>query len=486
MYKKHKSLIVLQVILSATVVVLLNSYLQSRPDLQDRILLVEPDESNPDGAVENEMLVNDLAYEENIRRAYDFLESHDYRNALAYFRFANQQQPSNKEPFLGVAESFLELDQLDPAKNNINNAAKLGDFDTDDNNLLVKFYILNRQLDEAASVYTGISDKNIESYYLGALINLMQPNLNNAKEKLNLIITQVSNSEFSSFSDRTYLDSSAVLLADIEIYETFVDTPRAYLLTLVGQSLVDLEEYSLARRFFFEAIRDKGDYRDAWLYLGYSYILSDNLVEAEKTLQKAKELDPYNPVTYFYLGLVQFGLEDYDLSIRSLEQASGFGYEPNYQLQEYLGHNYYKLARFDQAINSYRQVVSQNNVGMDTMVRYSWLMIEYQNDTAEATTNGNRAIALYPDEGMSYNLLGWAYLADRNFDLALQQFELALERDEELPAVYLNIGVIYKQQGRIDLARENFEQAERLARLTSNDSIFERAKSELSILNSEQ
>lgn len=481
MYKKHQGLIVLQILLSLTVVILLNSYLRSQPELQDRILLV--DQSVGDATESEELLVNDLDYQENLERGYSFLEKHDYRNALAYFRFANIQEPSNKDPFLGVAESFLELDNLDPAKNNINSAAKLGDFDTDDNNLLIKFYILNRQLDKAAEVYSDIGQKNIESYYLGALINLMQPNLKNAEEKLNLIITQVSNDEYSSFSDVEYLASSRVLLEDIDIYETFMDTPQAYLLSLVGQSLVDLEEYSLARRFFFEAIRDKGDYRDAWIYLGYSYLLSDSLVEAEKTLQKAKDLDPYSSITYFYLGLTQLGLEEFENSIKSFEQASGFGYEPNYQLQEYLGHNYYKLAKFDQAINAYAQVVSQNTVGMDTLVRYGWLMIEYREDYSAAIVNGNRAISLYPEEGMPYNLLGWAYLAQEDYEAALAQFEIALQKNQEIPAVYLNTGVVYREQGRLDLALESFSQAERLARLTSNESIYERAKFEIENLN---
>jgi tetratricopeptide (TPR) repeat protein len=234
----------------------------------------------------------------------------------------------------------------------------------------------------------------------------------------------------------------------------------------------------LARRFFFEAIRDKGDYRDAWLYLGYSYLLSDNLVEAEKTLLKAKELDPYNDVTYFYLGLTELGLEKYQLSIRSFEKASGFGYEPAYQVQEYLGHNYYKLAKFDQAINAYRQVVASNFVGMDTLLRYSWLMIEYKKDYEAAIQNGIRAVELYPNKGMSYNLLGWGYLADDDLDLAIVEFEKALEIGEEIPAVYLNLGVVYMKQERYDLADENFAQAQRMAKLTSNESIYERASYE--------
>lgn len=475
MYRKHQGLIVVQILLSLVIVILFNSYLKSKPELQDKILMIDSVSEGGD----DELVVNDLAYEENIERGYAFLDAHDYRNALGYFKFANQQKPADKEPFLGVAESFLELDRLEPAKNNINSAAKLGEFDVSDNNLLIKFYILNRQLDKAAEIYSGLSDKNIETYYLGALINLMQPNLENAKDKLELIVSKVANAEYSSEKDNEYLDSSKVLLEDINIYETFVDTPQAYLLSLVGQSLVDLEEYSLSRRFFFEAISDKGDYRDAWLYLGYSYLLSDNLVEAEKTLKKAKELDPYNAITYFYLGLTELGMGGYDLSIRSFEKASGFGYEPSYQVQEYLGHNYYKLSKFDQALNAYKQVVALNPVGMDTLVRYSWLMIEHVNDYENAISNGVRAVELYPSRGMSYNLLGWGYLANGNLDLALVEFEKALQTGEEIPAVYLNLGVVYKEKARYDLAEDNFEQAQRMSKLTSNESIYERAAFEL-------
>lgn len=483
MYRKHQGLLIVQILLSVGIVVLLNSYLKSRPDLQDKVL---PDlEQEVDVVLDPVVVSNDLDFQENIDKAYQFLSDHNYNTALAYFKLANAQAPDRKEPFLGVAETFLELDKLEPAKNNINSAALLGDFSVDDNNLLVKFYILNRQLDKAAEVYTSISNKNNESYFLGALINLMQPNLENAKQKLGVVVASVNSSEYSSVKDLEILEASEVLLDDIAVYETFIDSPHSYLLTLTGQSLIALDELSLSRRFFFEGIREKGDYRDAWLYLGYSYLLSDNLAEAEKTLTKAKELDPYEPLTYFYLGMSQLGQGKYNDSIRSLEQASGFGYEPSYVIQEYLGHNYYKLEKYDQAYNSYNQVVSQRRASLETYIRLAWILIEVREDRVGAIDNGLKVVGEYPDEAMSYNILGWSYLADGNYELALIELEKSLELDNELEAAYLNIGLVYLEQERIDLAVTNLEQALELASLNSNDGIYQRAELILEGINNE-
>lgn len=478
MHRKHWGLIFLQIGLSIGIVVLLNKYLETRPVLQDKIL---PDVTDVETPVLD--VTNDLSFTENLDKAYENLRDHKYQEALAYFKIANQKSPESMEPFLGVAEVFLELDKLEPAKNNLNSAAKLGNFGVEANNILVKFYILNRQLDKAAEIYTSMSSKNNESLFLGALINILQPNTTNAKEKLELIVNSSSNQEYDLFDESNIADTARVVLEDIKIYETFVDTPHSYLLSLVGQSLIDLNELSLSRRLFFESIRQKSDYRDAWLYLGYSYLLSDNLEQAEDSFEKAKQLDPYLSDTYFYLGVAQMGLNKFEDSIRTFEQAAGFGYEPNFLIQEYLGHNYYKLSKFQQAENSYSQVVNSGNASLEVYVRRGWIFIEYLKDIQGAIANANLAIQSYPSRAMAYNLRGWAYLSEENYDLALEDLERALELDPLLEAAYLNIGVLYENQGRMDLAKENFEKARDLAESENNQSIYERAVYELENIN---
>lgn len=481
MHKKHASLIALQIILSVTIVILFNQYLRdNRPDIQERLI--------PQPIAEEEQkearTLNELSYQENLTQGQEALNNHRYKDALNFFQQANQKDRFAIDPFIGVANTFLELDKLDPAKANLNSASQLGNFNTRANNTLTKFYILNRQIDKAAEIYNNTNPKNSETELLGTIINILQPNLENAKIKINQIITSTESQQYTSKKEQEILETSKKLLEDITLYETFIDSPQSYLLTLTGQSLININELSLSRRLLFEAIKQKQDYRDAWLYLGYSYLVGDNLEEAQKTLTKAKEIDPYNAETHLYLGLANLGLGNHNQSIRNLEQASGFGYQPSYMIQQYLGHNYYKTGKFDQAHNAYEQVIKENQASLETYLRNNWILIEYKKDLPKAIQNAQSATSKYPNNAMSHNLAGWSYLANNQFDQAIESLEKALQLNNKLPAAYLNLGVIYKQQNRKDLSLENLQQAYNLGLQQNEQSIADRAKQEIDNINS--
>ena len=59
-----------------------------------------------------------------------------------------------------------------------------------------------------------------------------------------------------------------------------------------------------------------------------------------------------------------------------------------------------------------------------------------------------------PRVGMSFSLLGAAYLVSRRFDEALPKLLLAIQEDPNYPPPYRSLAACYAQMGRLDEARQ--------------------------------
>ena len=76
---------------------------------------------------------------------------------------------------------------------------------------------------------------------------------------------------------------------------------------------------------------------------------------------------------------------------------------------------------------------------------------------------------------MAGNLVGWSYIASKEYDMALEYLFDALEKDDKIAAIHLNIGLAYKAQEEYEDALTYFENAIEL----DEGSIGSRAKAEI-------
>ncbi|WP_121969856.1 tetratricopeptide repeat protein [Leptolyngbya sp. BC1307] len=112
---------------------------------------------------------------------------------------------------------------------------------------------------------------------------------------------------------------------------------------------------------------------DVLALLGSLYLQVSNPQPAEAiaVLEKAKALQPENPLVMFALGSAYFSQADYMQAAQSIE--SGLKLEPdNANALFDLGNAYYKLTRYDQAIAQYEKAIANdasfwpavNNIGL--------------------------------------------------------------------------------------------------------------------------
>jgi Flp pilus assembly protein TadD len=90
------------------------------------------------------------------------------------------------------------------------------------------------------------------------------------------------------------------------------------------------------------------------------------------------------------------------------------------------------------------------------------------NQEVECFEKLNQAIALQPEYSYRYACRAFAYNHFNKIELALIDYERAIELDPDDAVAHNNLGVLLEQKGYYDQAKRRFEQADKLAKAEEN------------------
>jgi len=103
-----------------------------------------------------------------------------------------------------------------------------------------------------------------------------------------------------------------------------------------------------------------------------------------------------------------------------------------------------------------------------------------QNASGEALEAARKALLLGPDEAVNLDLMGEVMLMDGDILSAERFVRQALEKDENLGAAHLHLGMIHLERGETASAAAELRKAARLADDEAVRSLAERILSRLS------
>lgn len=408
--------------------------------------------------------------------AKSLFDQNKYQEALQTYVKAYELDKSSNLAIIGVAEVYFELDRQDLVQQNLQNALAKGDLTYDGKILVVKSHLLKQDLPNARQAYQSIQPESNQKLLLGFYIDSLSSNLKSGRDKLETIIKSNSNDEPSQIATK--------LKESLAVYDTFVDSPKSYLFAIIGKTLIEQNQFVIARPFLFGSIEDKNDYRDAWLMLGYSYLLSNKNEDAQKALERAKQIDPYNPEVYFYLGLAQQKNSQNDLAIENLKKASSFGFRSSKDSLVQLANSLYLEKNYAESSDYFIRASQVGVLSLEDYTKLVWMNLEQLNNPSLAVTISLEALQNYPTTPMANNLVGWAQLGAGNLTEANKYLKLALEQDPNLDAAYLNLGFLSLRQNNPTEALNLFQKAVELANQNRSSSIAERAQAEINKINS--
>jgi tetratricopeptide (TPR) repeat protein len=402
-------------------------------------------------------------------------EARQYDQSVQKYVQAFELDKSSNLALIGIASVYFELDKQEFVLKNLQNAEQKGSLNYEGKILLLKSAIFNQNIPAARNAFDSIAENTNEKLLLGSLINILANEVEEAENKLKNIAT-------NNISD-SYFILAQKLISSIDLYKTFIDSPHSYLLATSAKTLLDGDQFILARPLLFASIEKENDYRDAWLMLGYSYLLVNKNDDAIKSLNRAKQIDPYNPEVFFYLGLAEKKLNKTESSLENFQKASSFGFRNSKDNLVQIANSFYLEKRYEDAIDFYTRAQNEGTLKLDDYTKVVWINIEHLDQPQEALNAALIALENYSSTPMANNLAGWANIALGNLQEAEKFLQIALQIDPNFDPAYLNLGLLAKTQDQPEKAIENFNKAIQLANQNRSPSIAERAKSEIEKIN---
>ena len=432
------------------------------PFIEEREEEITPEQTDPDQlpeflAAEKESLTEDekvtrsKSYSEYMNRAKALYDRGYHSLAIAEYESALEVSPANPSPLIRIGIIHFEDGDYIKAKINFEQALQINPDNLNANTYLGRSLIAERKFEEAKKIFDSIQIHNQLSKYYQALLTAYFSNHEKAKNLFYEVVNIGTDPEISTYAQN--------LISAYDEFNSNQGGMNIHLHTLLAKAYVNAGEYNLAIPLLFDVLKEKKNYRDAWIILGYAYLNQEKYQDAVDAFEEARKLDPVRPQTSFFLGVGYYGLNNPEKAVAYLELAKKNGYEPVIQVNQKLAEIYLKLQNYEKSAENFEEVVSLNDQDVYYYVKPIWIYIDKLKKPEKAVALANKTVSAHPGEAMSYNLLGWASISINRLDDAKTLLEKAHSIDPNLDAVYLNYGLLLEQKGDPKGALNYYNQA---------------------------
>jgi len=377
-----------------------------------------------------------------------------YSSAISQYIKASNLEPERVEPYLGLLKSHFELRSYNKALANAEKVLELNPNDLETQFDLVLIEVKLSRFEDAKKRLESLGQNNessLEALYYKGILNALFGNHDQAKTALNQALENNPENDLKTKIKR--------VLGSYEDFEVNQAAEALFLNQLLARSFNENEEYEMAIELLKEVLRTRPELRDGWILLGFAYLNLEQYQFSLTALNKAYSLDTTWPTTQYFLGIVHKELNNVEDAITYFSSALSNNFEPEIVVQNHLAELYFDTMDYEKAATAYEEVLKVNQQDVEAFVRPVWINIEYLEDPDEALEIAKKALTLFPKSAMSYNLVGWSYIALDDYEKALLNLEKALEIDPELAAAHQNLGLLYESMQETEKALKAYQKA---------------------------
>ncbi|MDP6040305.1 MAG: tetratricopeptide repeat protein, partial [Candidatus Latescibacteria bacterium] len=199
----------------------------------------------------------------------------------------------------------------------------------------------------------------------------------------------------------------------------------------MGRAHSQLKQFDDAVRAFGTAVQVRPGYVDAWYQLGIVFQTKGQFEKARKAYGTVRSLTTYSPNLLYRLGFVSLKLEDWEQTATYWEQLS----------DEYPDHP---------AVGQIQQYLPQVQFNLGT--------VKYQSgDLSLAEIAFDRAMSMQPGYAEAHYNMGLVYRDQKRLDEALAMFREAEKLNYDVRKVRGNIAGVYLLADSLDQAEEVYQ-----------------------------
>ena len=381
------------------------------------------------------------------QKAFNLMSSGQYLEAAETYVQILKTDPNNAELWVKLAEAYLAGGDFEKARSSVNQALKI--------EAKVEYQVVKARIMVGQGKYFA-ADEYLRSLpssepavaYLLSVVNGLLGEQAKAQEYANQ--AAAGSGELAGRAQR--------LVAAYNEYASFSGAQPPHLYALLSRAHLQNTEYYAAVELAKKAIKMRKDYRDAWILLGYGYFSLAKYDFALEALQNAYELDPTDASTTYLLGIIHQLMKNYSEAASFLSLSLNNGYHDAVNIHQHLADIYLADAKYDRAIDEYMELIGDQSKVND-YVKPIWIAIDILKDGDRAMKLAEKAKTQFPNDALSYNLVGWAQFSAGLYAEAEQNLKQALAIDPHLAAAAFNLGKLYEAQGEIPAAVIQYQAA---------------------------
>jgi tetratricopeptide (TPR) repeat protein len=223
-----------------------------------------------------------------------------------------------------------------------------------------------------------------------------------------------------------------------------------------GLALINAEKFSEAGTLFTKLAETPS--ADNQYYLGYYYIKTGKLDEAQKAFEKGLQIDDKSVLNQVGLGTVALGKGD-KAKAKEIFDAAEKKKKKDADILFRIGEAYTLFEKNNdpaEAIRLLDEAVKRNKDLADAYIaKGDALMI--RNEGGPAATAYDYALTAKPNYALAHQKIGQIYLRGKNYQLALENYKKAIESDINFGPAYKDLAELYFFAQQYKKAAENFD-----------------------------
>ncbi len=388
------------------------------------------------------------------------MEKGDYFFTKGFFAFAGSEyaqasrlDPQNPDPYLKLLKTDMELGNHEKALASANSLLALSPEHAEGRFLQALAHLRLSDFDGAQTLLAQLPSDPPQAqatYYKGMLASLRGEH-EEAKKLLEQAKAQTQEAELIGKANR--------VLEAYQEYEFAQSAKESYRLSLLAKAYNQNKDYELTLHSMKALLQAEPDLRDSWILLGFAQLNLDQSPSALEAFQKAYSLDSEWAPTQYFLGLTQKELGNTAEAIRSLSMAAENRFEPELVVRQNLADLYFEAKQYQESVAAYERVIELSGQDLETFIRPVWIYLDFLGQPQKALGLAELAVASFPQEALSYNLLGWSQIGMKNYPQAEGNLKKSLSLDPSLTAAQYNLGLLYQAQQKNDLALDAYKKA---------------------------
>jgi tetratricopeptide (TPR) repeat protein len=410
------------------------------------------------------------------------LMSHDYYSlASNEIAQALKQKPDHIEPYLILAEIYLRSGDVWKLENLILELEKRFPQSQEIIVIRTRQWIAARKFSEVLEIMKTSEQLPPELEFYKAVLLALQNNHDGAREILQNLQQLDVATETPIVSEEGLIDpyeGERVLTQEVSlktkelsiVYEEFdnlAEGKNAHLFAELAKVLATYNEGTLARELADTAIKEDVRYIDAWILRGYAQMLLRDYHLAELDLRHAYELDPLRPETQYFLALTLFEQKKLDEAALFFEKALDYDFEFSAEVRWKLLDIFSAQQKYDQVIELYRDLLDYDTES-ERFISAIHTAVDLLKQPSVALEFSTILYDQDPSDVMAANVHGWALIANEKYVEAGQILEAAQAEDPQNPRTYLNLGLLYEQQDKIEDAKRFYKKCYELGKDNPN------------------